>query len=56
MLHTVPQQLEAVRGLLHSCSRGRTAGLLHNVPVLLQPAVNKSCFSLYASVNVQQGN
>lgn len=40
-MHTVPQQPEAVRDLLRSCSRGRTAGPPRNVLVLLQQAVDK---------------
>lgn len=41
VIHTVPQQLEAVRDLLRSCSRGRTAGPPRNVLVLLQRAVDR---------------
>lgn len=50
-MHTVPQQLEAVRDLLHSCSRGRTAGPPHIVLVLLQQAVDKT---QHNKLNVKQ--
>lgn len=39
LVRTAPQQRGVVRGLLRSCSRGRTADLHRIVPVLLQPAV-----------------